>query len=172
VLIAKLCQVELGEAFGIGQEVDLGDLAILDREGGDRERPSVKEADHTGRAVDQSAPHCQVDAGPEQRLASDCLSTSDVLRYARKAAIGSEYDIGIENGDERIEVTLPGRCEERLGDLPLSSEVGVWNGRAAAYAVPGARSIFSAMRATTVVSQPPRFSTSLVSARLSRSQAS
>ena len=35
-----------------------------------------------------------------------------------------------------------------------------------------ARSMFSATRATTVVSQPRRFSTSLVSARLSRSQAS
>ena len=34
------------------------------------------------------------------------------------------------------------------------------------------RSMFSETRATTVVSQPPRFSTSLVSVRLSRSQAS
>jgi hypothetical protein len=42
-----------------------------------------------------------------------------LLRYAGRAAIGSEHDIGIENGDERIEVTLPPRGKERLDDLPL-----------------------------------------------------
>jgi hypothetical protein len=28
--------------------------------------------------------------------------------------------MGVGDGCERVEVTLPGRCEERLGDLPLS----------------------------------------------------
>src|SRR5512133_3297320 len=80
VLSARLCEVELGEAFGVGKEVDLGDFPILDRDGCDRERPAVEEADHPGRAVDERTPHGQVDSGPEQGLAGDGLRTSDVLR--------------------------------------------------------------------------------------------
>src|SRR5207342_3760462 len=71
VLIAKLREVELGQAFGVGEEVDLGDLPILDCDGGDRERPAMEEADHPGRAVDECASHGQVDSGPEQGLAGD-----------------------------------------------------------------------------------------------------
>jgi hypothetical protein len=42
-----------------------------------------------------------------------------VSREAGKAAVGSEHDIGIENGDERVEVTVSGGGKEGLDDLPL-----------------------------------------------------
>ena len=57
VLIAKLCEVELGDPFGVGEEVDLDDLAVADREGGDREGLPVEEGDDSGGAVDERALH-------------------------------------------------------------------------------------------------------------------
>jgi hypothetical protein len=41
VLVAELCEVEMGDPVGVGEEVDFGDLAVLDRESGDRERSPV-----------------------------------------------------------------------------------------------------------------------------------
>jgi hypothetical protein len=49
---------------------------------------------------------------------------------------------------------------------------GTWTSSDCSRRVERERNMFSATRATTVVSHPPRFSTSLVSARLSRSHAS
>jgi hypothetical protein len=41
VLVAELCEVEMGDPVGVGEEVDFGDLAVLDRGSGDRERSPV-----------------------------------------------------------------------------------------------------------------------------------
>jgi hypothetical protein len=60
-LALELCEVELGEPFGVGEEVELDDLPVLDRDGGDREGSSVEEGDHPGGAVDERPPHGQVD---------------------------------------------------------------------------------------------------------------
>jgi 2-alkyl-3-oxoalkanoate reductase len=59
-------------------------------------------------------------------LAGDGFGSSEMLRQAGASAVGSEDDVGIEHGNERFEVTLPGRCDERLDNLPLSSQVGIW----------------------------------------------
>src|SRR5919199_320920 len=80
VLIAKLCEVELDHPFGVGEEVDLDDLAVPDRDGGDRERLAVEEGDHPGGAVDERAAHGQVDPRPQQRLPGDGLRPPNVLR--------------------------------------------------------------------------------------------
>ena len=79
-LNAKRCEVELGDPFGVGEEVDLDDLPVLGRDGGDREGLPAEEGDEPGGAVDEHAPHGQVDAGPQQRLPGDGLGTSYVLR--------------------------------------------------------------------------------------------
>jgi hypothetical protein len=42
-LVFELCEAELGEPFGVGEEVELDDLPVLDRDGGDREGSSVEE---------------------------------------------------------------------------------------------------------------------------------
>jgi hypothetical protein len=41
VLIAEEGEVELGDSFGVGEEVDLDDLPVLNGEGADGERPAV-----------------------------------------------------------------------------------------------------------------------------------
>jgi hypothetical protein len=40
VLIAELCEVELGDPFGVGEEVDLDDSPFLHGECSDREWPA------------------------------------------------------------------------------------------------------------------------------------
>ncbi len=57
VLIAKPSEVKLGDPFGVGEEVNLDDLAVADREGGDREGLPVQEGDDSGGAVDERALH-------------------------------------------------------------------------------------------------------------------
>jgi hypothetical protein len=46
-------QVEIGEALGVGQDVHLGDLAVADRAGHDRERLAVPARHESRRAVDE-----------------------------------------------------------------------------------------------------------------------
>ena len=48
VLIAKLCEVDLGDPFGVGEEVDLDDLPVLDRDAADHERLPEEEVDDPG----------------------------------------------------------------------------------------------------------------------------
>src|SRR6266542_5902926 len=78
-LIAEHGEVEPGDPFGVGDEVDLGDLAVRDRESAHGERPPVEEGDHPSGAVDEGAAHGQVDARPEQGLPGDGLGAADML---------------------------------------------------------------------------------------------
>jgi hypothetical protein len=48
--------------------------------------------------------------------------------------------MGIEYGDERIEVAFSGGCEERFDDLPLGVQVGVGHGGRTADAAAGTAS--------------------------------
>ena len=45
-------------------------------------------------------------------------------------AVGPEHDVGIEHGDERLEVATPRGGEERVDHLPLTGPVGVGHGGA------------------------------------------
>jgi hypothetical protein len=56
---------------------------------------------------------------------------------AQHAAIDSELDIGIEHRDECVEVAIARRGEERVDDLPLSSEVRI-RLRGSLHTAPGA----------------------------------
>jgi hypothetical protein len=73
-LIAEEGEVELGDSFAVGEEVDLDDLPVLDGEGADGERLAVTDRDGSGRAVDQRAlcdqpaPRCnRLEPGPSVR---------------------------------------------------------------------------------------------------------
>jgi hypothetical protein len=81
--------------------------------------PPAQEGDNSSGAVDERPPHGEVDAGPGQGTAGDGFCPLNVQRYTGTAEVGSEHDLGVEKGDERIEVTLPRRREECLDDLPL-----------------------------------------------------
>src|SRR3954451_4425103 len=52
-LLRKHREVELAQALGVGEEVDLDDLLVLDGDAADRERLSVAEGDDADGAVDE-----------------------------------------------------------------------------------------------------------------------
>ena len=53
-------------------------------------------------------------------------------RGAGEAAVGPEDDIGVEHGNERVEVTVSRGGAEPLDHLPLGGQVGIRHGRSAA----------------------------------------
>jgi hypothetical protein len=120
--VVEHVQVEPRHAFRVGEEVDLDDLPVLDGEGADGEGPAVPERNSPGGAVDERAPDRQVDPRPQERLAGNVLRTLNVVRLAGHAEVGSEHHIGIEHGDERVEVALPpaARTSRSLGESRVS----------------------------------------------------
>jgi hypothetical protein len=76
-------QVELAESPGVGEEVELNDLAVPDGDDPDRERLAVEEADRPGNAVDQRRPDLQVEPRVAEGLARDRLGAADLLPPGR-----------------------------------------------------------------------------------------
>ena len=60
-----------------------------------------------------------------------------MAREAGQPGIGPEHDIGVEHGDQRVEVTLARGGDEGVDDLPLGAEVGVRERRGTADAAAG-----------------------------------
>lgn len=99
----------------------------------------------------------------------------------RGAAVGSQHDVGIECGVERVEVTTARRGEEGVDHLPLAGEIGVGHRGCSLHPATGSarpvlatqigsgtctpsdssrrvlqdRSMLRQTRAVTVVSRPP-----------------
>src|SRR5262249_61455951 len=73
-------EVESGDAFGVGEEVDLDDPSVLDRKGADGERPAVAHRDSARGAVDQRTPDGQVDPRPHDGLAGDLFTPLTLVR--------------------------------------------------------------------------------------------
>ena len=82
-----------------------------------------RKRDPAGRAVDQRAPDRQVDPGEHQGLAGDRLGAADLVGQPGRAAVGSEDDLGVEHGDQPLEVAVSGCGEECLEDLELGGGV-------------------------------------------------
>ena len=115
------------DPFGVGDRVDLDDLAVDDGEPHDGEGLSTQGDDHAGCSVHQRG----VQAGSRER-AHDCLPgngrrTMDHLRGGRVpgAKVGSQHDVGVEQGEEGVEVAPACRQEEGVDHLALTSEVGL-----------------------------------------------
>ena len=51
-------------------------------------------------------------------------------------SVGAEHHIGIEDGDERVEIATSGSGDERIDDSALPGHVGVWDGDGALDATP------------------------------------
>ena len=119
-------QVEPRDALRVGEEVELGDPPVLDRDGADRERPAVR-----GRSTIPAAP--LTSARRMVRSTRDHSSAWPATVSAPRRCCDAtgrvrrppEHDVGVEHGDERVEITLAGGREERLDDLPLGGQVGV-----------------------------------------------
>src|SRR5450432_1347758 len=82
VATAQHRQIESAEALGVGEDVDLDDLAAADRERHDRERLSVEHADEPRGAVDEHGEPEQAEAREALRSASHLLRAAELDRRA------------------------------------------------------------------------------------------
>jgi hypothetical protein len=55
-------------------------------------------------------------------------AANDRRRTGRHRAVGAQHHLRVEQREQRVEVTLAGGGQERIGHGPLTAEVGVGNG--------------------------------------------
>ena len=120
-------EVELGEALGVGERVDLDDLAVAHGERHHRGESPTRHHDRTGGTVDQRRPHVRRQPAVGERARRDLLRAADDAGHVRPArpTVGPQHDVGVEDGDQSLEVAVTRRREERVDDLALPGEVGV-----------------------------------------------
>src|SRR6266487_3504638 len=118
------------DARGVGDRVDLDDLAIGDYETHHGDGPFTPKSDHPGGAVHQRGP--QAESGqnghePDERLAGygRCATDHHGGCGAPGARVEPHYDAGIKHRDEGVEVTPARGREEGVDHLPLASEIAV-----------------------------------------------
>src|SRR4029450_5254262 len=85
---------------------------------------SVQPCDPAGRAVDQRGPRHQAELGGGHRSAGDVLGAAN-LEDGPAARVRAFHDVGIEHGDEGVEVAVAGGGQEGGNDLVLGGRVGV-----------------------------------------------
>jgi hypothetical protein len=113
-------EVEVGEFAGVGDEVDLGDAALFDREGDDGDWSLAWKDDDAGVAVDDRGPGVPGQPGAARDdTAGDVLGSFDRSAVAGPAGVSSEDDAGVEDFEERFEVAVPGGGEEGVHDASL-----------------------------------------------------
>src|SRR5262249_41600676 len=123
----QLRQVKLAEALGADEDIDLGYLPVPDREAHDRERPSTPRHNGSGGPVHQRRPHEREQPPESERLLGHRPCATDLPRYTRghDTPVSSDHDVGVEQREERVEVTVAGGGEEGADDLLLADGVGV-----------------------------------------------
>jgi hypothetical protein len=90
-----------------------------------------------GGAVDQRRTNVRRETPGSQRSARDLFGAVQ-LEGVAVAAVGAQHDVGGEHCDQRFEVALPGGCEVRVDDRPLTGQVWVRRRRGLAHAAAGA----------------------------------
>src|SRR5215211_1540358 len=103
-LVRRWVQVELAKACGVGEQIDLHDLVMGDREAEYRKRSALTNHDDARRTVDQRP----TAVGREPRVGGGPLGhrprASDLPGRAREggAWVDPEDDVRIEHSDERL----------------------------------------------------------------------
>src|SRR5215218_631389 len=118
------CEVEAGEACGVEEDVHGRDPPVPQREGGDRVGFPVEQCDPAGRAVDKRGPRDEAELRGGPRPAGDVLGAAN-LQDGPAAGVHAFHDVGIEHGDEGVEVSVARGGEEGCNDLLLCGRVGV-----------------------------------------------
>src|ERR1700730_13774654 len=118
-------QIKSAETLGIGQYVDLRDLAACNGESENGKWPPVRAAcQDSDIAVHEDDLIGQADSRERSRLRGDGLRPSHDSRCDRKrTAIGAQHDVRIEHGDQPLEVAVAGGSEKRIDDAPLLVQV-------------------------------------------------
>ena len=114
---------QLRDQLAVVEDVERHDAVVDDGEGEDRERASPSKA--TAPAVPLiSAGRTDVrETAGGHRVAGEVLRAADLLRAL--AGVGAQQDVGVEDGDEGVEVALARGGEVGVDDRALAGEVGV-----------------------------------------------
>jgi hypothetical protein len=112
-------QIELVNALGVGDRVDLDDLPATDREAEYHKEPSTRSHHDSHRSVDERrscSPGTPLDHG---------WRTTDPPRCARRrgTAVCSEHYLRVEHRNKRVEVSGARGSKEGADDLPMVSRV-------------------------------------------------
>lgn len=103
----------MAEAGRVREDVDFGDLPVPDREAHDGERLPVAGYDDSGGSVYQRWP-CERDkAGEAECLSGHGVRAADLpgCPGGHGAVVGPDHDVGVEQGDQCVEVAVPGGGE-------------------------------------------------------------
>src|SRR5205807_639509 len=123
---------QVAELAGVGDEIDGRDEPGGGREADDGDGPSGGGDHDSGEAVDDRRPRKvreRTTAGED--LTGDRLGPADGPPRARAApaGVGAEHHVGVEDGDQTVEVAVAGGGEKRIDELGLPGGVGVLGGR-------------------------------------------
>lgn len=82
---------------------------------------------HSGRPVDENGPGDRAEPAGRDRLSRHRPRAVEDhgVAGARDAAVGAQDDLGVEDGDERLDVPVAGGGEEGVDGRPPAGEIGV-----------------------------------------------
>ncbi|MGH6919834.1 MAG: hypothetical protein ACREJ0_19270, partial [Geminicoccaceae bacterium] len=99
--------------LAVGDQVDPGDLPVLDRELEGDAGPSTRRLDELRQPTDQGRPR---GLGTLREGVGRSRGTPDFPRGAQldRCVVGQDHDVGIEHREKGVEVAGPRRREERV----------------------------------------------------------
>ena len=111
---------------GFGDQIDLADLAVPDRETECADEPSVRDDREAHGPVHKSGLDELGGARVGERVGTDGPGTPHLGSSAGQLrAVVPEQDVGVEHREERLEVTFAHRGEEGVNDLLLAGQIGL-----------------------------------------------
>ncbi len=115
---------EPGEPLRIGERVDLDDPPADHGEGHQPDQLVAIVEEGARGAVDEDRPHRAPEGGTETGAARDGIGAAHQARGRGVATVDAVDDLGVEQTEERLEVTLAGGGEEGVDDPALPAAVG------------------------------------------------
>src|SRR5262249_41828396 len=115
------------ESLWISQDVDLDDLVAHDGEAEHGKPATIGEAAHEAYvAIHEDNLIRQSKLRERRGLCHDRLSPTHDARHAlHRSAIGPQYNLRIEHGDQRFEVTIVDGREKRVDDATLLLQIRI-----------------------------------------------
>ncbi len=119
-------EFEIVEAGGIGDHVDLGDLAAGEGEAEDAEEAAARREHQADGAIDQGRAGEFGAAGKGDGLTSPNLGAADLDgRSGRQSAsVGGHCELGVEDGDESVKISGAQGGEEGIDGFALPGQMG------------------------------------------------
>ena len=117
----------MAETSRVEQHLDGGDPAAGHREGHHGLHLAADHHHDPGGAVDQRRPHERRQLGGQHGLTGHLARAvdDDGPPGPPGAAVGAQHHLRIEDRDQRVEIAVPGRGEERVHHFALLGQIGI-----------------------------------------------